>query len=111
VQGVVNQVVGSLSGVGGSNPIAPITNLVSGLQNALPTGGNAAGALTGALGTVTGALGNLGSTSPLAPVQGVVNQVVGTLSGAGGSNRSRRSRTSSTACRTRCRPAATPRAR
>jgi hypothetical protein len=31
-------------------------------------------------------LGNLGGTNPLAPVQGVVNQVVGTLAGAGGGN-------------------------
>ena len=28
---------------------------------------------------MTGALGNLGGSNPLAPVQGVVNQVVGTL--------------------------------
>ena len=45
VQGVVNQVVGTLSGAGAGSgsPITPITNLVGGLQNALPTSGNAAG--------------------------------------------------------------------
>ncbi|ONW81685.1 hypothetical protein A8F02_29815, partial [Burkholderia cenocepacia] len=68
VQGVVNQVVGTLSGAAGNSPIAPITNLVSGLTG----GGNPAGALTGALGSVTGALGS----GPAA-----LGQAAGALSG------------------------------
>ncbi|ONZ34971.1 hypothetical protein A8F44_04180, partial [Burkholderia cenocepacia] len=89
----VGTATGALGGIGGgANPLAPVQGVVNQVTGAL-SGGNPAGALTGALntatgtlsnalGTATGALGGIGGGSnPLAPVQGVVNQVTGALSG------------------------------
>ncbi|RQR69530.1 hypothetical protein DIE11_33185, partial [Burkholderia sp. Bp9012] len=89
LSGAVNALQGALGGAGGTvTPLAPVQGVVNQVTGALAGGnpagalGTATGTLSNAVGTVTGALGNVGGgANPLAPVQGVVNQVTGALGG------------------------------
>ncbi|HGO6075411.1 TPA: hypothetical protein ACK3Q6_008069, partial [Burkholderia cepacia] len=64
----------------GTSPLGSVTVAAGGAGAIQTSLGDPGQALSGAVGAVTGALGG-GTLQPLAPVQGVVNQVTGALSG------------------------------